>query len=130
MGTWGFGAFENDTAADWAYALEEASDLAPLEAAFDAVEGGRYLDADLAAEAVAAAEVLAALRGRAAAQLPEEVSAWVAEHPQVVPDVLLADARRAVEKVAEDSELKDLWEESDEFAAWRRAVDDLRARLG
>jgi hypothetical protein len=130
MGTWGFGTFENDTAADWAYTLDEASDLAPMEAALDAVESGRYLDADMAAEALAAGEVLAALRGKAAADLPDEVRAWVAGHPQTVPAALLAAARGAVEKVAQESELRDLWEESDDFAAWQRVVGELRARLG
>jgi hypothetical protein len=130
MGTWGIGPFENDTAADWAWALEEASDLAPIEAALDAVGSGSYLDADLAAEAIAAVEVLAALRGRPTTGLPDEVRAWVAAHAQAVPDALLVDARRAVDAVAEHSELRELWEESDEYAAWRRGIEDLRARLG
>ncbi|MEZ6009289.1 MAG: DUF4259 domain-containing protein [Planctomycetota bacterium] len=37
MGTWGIGPFENDGANDWAYSLEETSDLGLVESALDAV---------------------------------------------------------------------------------------------
>lgn len=130
MGTWGTGSFDNDTAADWAYELEDAEDLAPVEAALDAVHGeGDYLDADVAAIGLAAAEVVAALRGHAAPDLPENVRAWLAGHPLPVPDALLAETRRAVDTILARSELRDLWDESDEADAWRAAVGDLRARL-
>ncbi len=37
MGTWGFGAFDNDNSVDWCYALKYAEDLAPIENALSAI---------------------------------------------------------------------------------------------
>ena len=46
MGAWGELAFDNDTANDWAYGLDDASDLSLVESAFDELEevGDDYLD--------------------------------------------------------------------------------------
>jgi hypothetical protein len=40
MGTWGTGAFDNDTAADWLYALEEVDDLSLIETTIASVLDG------------------------------------------------------------------------------------------
>ena len=130
MGTWGAGTFENDSASDWVWELEASETLAPVEAALAAVpDDDAYLDADVAVMALAASEVIAALRGRPAADLPEEVQAWVAGHPQPVADALLQLARAALARIIDTSELRELWDESDESAAWQRAVTDLQNRL-
>ena len=122
MGTWGAGTFENDSASDWVWELEASETLAPVEAALAAVpDDDAYLDADVAVMALAASEVIAALRGRPAADLPEEVQAWVAGHPQPVADALLQLARAALARIIDTSELHELWDESDESAAWQRA---------
>ncbi|HEU4566145.1 MAG TPA: DUF4259 domain-containing protein, partial [Gemmatimonadaceae bacterium] len=63
---------------------------------------------------------------------PPEVAEWVAENRDddgARPE-LVALARRAVERIAAESELRDLWAESDDFEAWEASVADLRARLG
>ena len=64
MGTWSHESFGNDTANDWAYELEDATDFSVIEAALQVAldEGDEYLDADLAMEAmeaIAAVEVIA-----------------------------------------------------------------------
>ncbi len=66
MGTWSHEPFGNDSANDWAYDLEDQSDLSLVVGAIQAVldNGDDYLDSDLAVEAVAAAEVLAKMLGR------------------------------------------------------------------
>lgn len=131
MGTWDTGTFDNDSALDWVAVLESEG-LSAASDAFQAVIGqaGDYLDADDCASALAAAEVVAALRGRPAADLPGEVADWLAAHPGDPGDELAAAARRAVELVLGDSELAELWSESPEAPAWRAGVEDLRARLG
>ena len=136
MGTWGTGAFDNDTAADWAWTLAEQDDLSLVEAALDAVlaAGEAYLEAPEAEEALAAAEVVARLRGRWGERnaYTEPVDGWVQAHALVPPPALLDKARRAIDRVrTPPSELLALWEETgDDLAAWQAALDDLAARAG
>ena len=134
MGAWGTESFDNDAAMDWVAELEAATDLRAVADALGAAASEEYLDADVGSVGLAAAEVVAALRGRPAAELPEEVAAWVEGH-RVPPDAaLLGAAVRAVDAIAgepERSELRELWDEAadDDRAAWRAAVADLRDRL-
>ena len=69
MGAWSAEPFGNDTAADWAWELEESSDWTvvaqTLQAALSADEP---IDSDIATTAIAAAEVVAP--GLAAATRP------------------------------------------------------------
>ena len=70
MGAWGTGIFDNDTACDWAYDLEGASDLSLIERALSKVlnVGAEYLEATEAEEALAAAETIARLKGNLGGQ--------------------------------------------------------------
>ena len=130
MGAWGVGTFENDDASDWVYQLEEAGDLTLVrEALGAAADPAGYLESPTCSEALAAAEVVAALTGKAAPDLPEEVRAWVAEHRTRVPADLVTLTVRAIDQIAADSELKELWAESDESAAWADRLVELRGRL-
>lgn len=133
MGTWGALAFDNDDAADWAFELEVADDLSPVESAFDAVEESEdYLEAPDAANALAACEVLARLNGKPGYQnaFTEKVDEWVAAHPQSPPAALLKRANAVIDRIlGEESELKELWAEGGQMDAWLAAVEDLRKRL-
>lgn len=130
MGAWGSDSFSNDDALDWVAELE-AEGLPAAGAAFATVGelAADYLEAPLCSAALAAAEVVAALRGQPAPGLPEDVGAWVASHPSEPSGDLVAAARRAVDAIAARSELRELWDESPEAESWHAAVADLRARL-
>ena len=132
MGAWGLGAFENDDALDWVAELEEDESGDAVRRALDAAaDAGGYLEAPEGAEALAAAEVVAAAAGRPGEGLPEEVEAWVAAHGGAVAGEA-ERARRAVDRVAAaDSELRELWEEAEGSAGpWHELLADLRRRLG
>jgi hypothetical protein len=134
MGAWGHLPFDNDTANDWAYGLEEVDDLSLVEAAFDELEavGSDYLDQDIACSALGACEVLARLLGRPGYTnaYTEKVDQWVADHKFKPPPALLKRASAALDRIlGADSELRELWEESDDAADWRAAIEDLRARV-
>ena len=64
MGTWGFDTFDNDTAGDWAFGLEDAADLSYVGDTFERVLASEdeYLDVDDACEGLAACEVVARLK--------------------------------------------------------------------
>ena len=81
---------------------------------------------------MAAAEIVAALKGSPMEGPPPEVSAWVGAHPLVPGDKLIKDCLAAVGRIrdGEASELSELWHEDDEPPVeWYAALDDLVARL-
>lgn len=134
MGAWGTGIFDNDTACDWAYELEGQRDLGVIERTLDAVleNGDAYLDAGEGEEALAAAEALARLQGHWGVRnsYTERMDAWVEAAGLTPPPALVGKAHAAIDRIlAADSELAELWAESDEFDAWKAAVVALRGRL-
>jgi hypothetical protein len=135
MGTWAIDAFGNDYAQDWAEDLHETSNLDAVEDTLNtALDTAGELEAPFAAEALAAIEVLARLQGKGGPRSDDSatVDAWVdARKPKAKPRADLADkAGRAIERIlAPDSELRQLWEESEHYADWLASVADLRSRL-
>jgi hypothetical protein len=131
MGAWGVLAYDNDTANDWAYGLEDVADLSLVEAALEAVSRF-YVAADVACCALAACEVLARSLGRHGYRnsFTEKVDLWVARHrPQPSAD-LLTTANTAMDRIlGPGSDLRDLWYETSNGATWRASVEDLRDRL-
>lgn len=131
MGAWSHEPFANDTASDWAYVLMDATDLSHIEATLDRVldEPGGYLEAPDAEEAVAAAAVVAQLLGRSPPITggPEGLQAWISGVGVRPSPALLDKARRVLDRVvAEDSELAELWDDSESAADWRASVAALR----
>ncbi|MFI8965045.1 DUF4259 domain-containing protein [Streptomyces sp. NPDC053493] len=131
MGTWDIGPFDNDTAADFSYRIDEAPaerKAAVLLAAFrDVTETGEdYLDSDLAVEAVAAAALVAA---QCPGGAPVTTSYGPKQPIPPLPAALRPAAVAALDRVlGKDSELLELWEESD-GAAWKAGTEALRAVL-
>jgi len=135
MGAWDEGNFDNDDAMDFLIRLTEQDSLQPVEESLDAilaVDG--YIDVDYGGEAVAAAEVVAMLRGKPASVMPESLATWHQTHQLGVDDALTTKAILAVEKATTDpkiSELAGLWEEGGEefHASWYSHITDLLKRL-
>ena len=134
MGAWSHEPFGNDTANDWAYGLEETKDLSHIGAALDNVleRGSAYLEASIAEEAVGAIEVLAKLLGRGTQSdaYTEKVDVWVKSIKQKPSAAMLEKARRVISGIcAEDSELLQLWQVSDEAHRWQSLMAQLQAAL-
>jgi hypothetical protein len=141
MGTWATGAFGNDFALDWAQDLQESKDLFFIEDTLNNVlsaDSAHYLEAPFGAEGLAAIEVLARLYGKPCKPGEQdedsaEIDAWVAEVSKKAKrrTDLIDKSLRAIEHIlSERSELRELWEDSDEYDNWRASVDDLKARIG
>jgi hypothetical protein len=131
MGAWGYGTFENDDSLDWIGTLDNVEEVTPLAQALSvAVETTGYLETHHCCEALAAAEIVAAIRGRPANDLPQDGLDYAGRLGDNVPQDLVSEARAAVERVRSKSELRDLFEESDGLANWLAVVDALRKRLG
>jgi hypothetical protein len=132
MGAWGVLAFDNDDANDWAYELDNVTDLSLVESAFETVESADdYLEAPEASNALAACEVLARLKGHPGYTnvYTEKVDEWVKQNPQTPSPELIARGHAVIDRVlGEDSELLELWSEGDP-SEWLAAVEDLRRRM-
>lgn len=133
MGAWSIESFGNDTACDWAYGLEEVSDLSlvreTLQTALDSEN--ELLEAPDAEEAIAAVEVIARLKGNFGKRdsYSEATDNWVKAHPQKPPADLIKLASKALDRILkEPSELLALWQESAEFEDWKKSVLDLKKR--
>jgi hypothetical protein len=133
MQPWGVLPFENDTALDWIWELEDEDDTFILSDAFAAVvetESDGEVDTQTAEEALAAAEVLAAILGRPLPELPTEVNTYLAKVSHKRPSSDLVDlALEAVERIVESSELRDRWAATESAEKWLHAMGDLQYRL-
>ncbi len=132
MGAWGHGNFDNDTACDWVYDLEKVSDLSLINTTVGAILDADSIDGDQAAEALAAIEAVARLKGRFGTRnsYTESLDSWVTNNTQEVPDLLVGRCRNAIDLIlGGQSELAELWAETEDAEAWREEVLGLRARL-
>jgi hypothetical protein len=120
MGAWGTGSFE----------LEDTRNFQILADAFETIldQKDEYLEAPDCSIAICAAEVTAGLLGNPADDLPEEVMEWMEGQPDP-SEVLLKLAKNALNAILKKSELKELWQETDDYDEWREIVLDIRDRL-
>jgi len=132
MGAWGTGNFDNDTALDWVFELEEVNDLSLIEKTINAVFDDDYIDSDIGCEALIAIEAIARLIGNFGKDnsYAEDLDSWVKSHNLDVNNELIVRGKKALDLiVSEKSELYELWEETEDFDTWKNEIDDLRARL-
>ncbi|MDX1978549.1 MAG: DUF4259 domain-containing protein [Pseudanabaenaceae cyanobacterium bins.68] len=129
MGAWGIGSFENDDSADW---IDDFSEDPSMEFVLDAlstvVEKDDTLETEEAAVAIAAAEIVAALKQQPHPQLPASIQAWLKKQPPA-DEPLTALALRAIDLVKTNSELQVLWEETPDSEAWQLELDQIADRL-
>lgn len=133
MGAWDHTIFDNDTACDWIYDVEESDDLSVIEETIDKLLEceGNDIEAPEAEEALAAIETITRLIGNGGEKnsYTESLDSWVASHPQEIPQSLIENANKAIGLIlSEQSELRELWAESDE-TGWKKTVVDLQERL-
>jgi hypothetical protein len=134
MGAWGVGTFENDDACDYAAEVASNSSLSRIEASLDRVQkaGGALLEAPEAAEALAAADIVARLKGNFGKRdaYTEAIDKWVLQIKLTPSNDLVEKAQQAIHRVLrEPSELLELWGESAELEAWKSAVNEVLSRL-
>lgn len=132
MEIWGITPFENEAAQDW-LADFGANDFRLIDrtlAGIAALVAADELDAWEAAEALVAAECIAAACGRPAAELPAALQTWLdANTPMRVKPEYVTMARQATARVYQQSDLRDAWASSEHWELWETAVADLRSRL-
>src|SRR5688500_4610681 len=132
MSIWGLSNFENDTAVEF---LESLNLNGPgliritLESVF---ENAAVSDCE---EALAASEIIAAIKGKPADELPESARDFIdnylaEESPEQEPISALNElAADAIDLIVTNSQLRELWELSPDFDKWFANEVDLQKRL-
>ncbi|MGE5138209.1 MAG: DUF4259 domain-containing protein [Rudaea sp.] len=130
MGFWGVQNFENDDAEEWANDLMNSPTLRLIPFTLKVVTegGGEALDVSECSNALAAAEVVAALKGFPSPHLPPPLAAWLQKQPPPEPEWVEL-AHRAAKRIRADSDLQRVWDDAGYAVHWRTVVDDLIARL-
>jgi hypothetical protein len=128
LSTWGFGAFENDNALAWLGDLKDAPNQTILNNALQLVINASVPPEHDCNEALASAEVVAALHNSPAYSLPKEVTDWVKAHPDTT-DALREKALLTTEVILTDSKLRQYWVEEDDLDVWKDELEDLILRL-
>jgi hypothetical protein len=134
MGAWGTGIFENDTACDFAEIVADGGGIPSVEYALNCVLwcAVEYLEASVAVEGLAAAEIVARSNGSPGEETPytARIDRWIeGTQPSVGPE-LIEKAKQATTRVlSEPSELLELWMPSRDFDRWKRSVEAVLSRL-
>jgi hypothetical protein len=105
-----------------------------LEQALDRVlkSETNYLEAPDAEEGLAAADIIARMKGSTGAQTSYTalIDAWVERSKSTPSEDMIEKARRSIIRIlAEHSELLELWQDSTEFEIWKRNVEEVARRL-
>lgn len=138
MGAWGFKNFENDSAADFIYEIQDNGKSAVRDALLKIVNANdTYIDASECEEALVSIELIAAAQGQPSDDLPEALQAWLAKNDVLSVRKSLFSKKIAMTSLAErtlhiitsTSELKELWEESESLDEWNTVQEDLHKRL-
>ncbi len=135
MGTWSHEPFGNDQACDWASELEESTGFGVIDQAFDQIIADKneaIIDADFGSVAYAAAEVVAQILGEGTQDLDflDGVTQWIDQLSSRAPNALIQKAIITLDiLVQENSELDELWKESDDYDDWQKNIDELKELL-
>jgi hypothetical protein len=131
MGAWDPTASGNDDASDWASELVDAKNpIGFLERTFNLAQRDGYLEAPDGCQLVAAAAVVAAATsGNVPDGFPESVSQWLRGKESSLK-TLTVSAKVAIHRVkGPDSELRELWEETENFPAWGKVLEAISTAL-
>lgn len=136
MGAWSEENFGNDDAGDWVYSLEKSKGVETLLNPIKTILANNdYLEAPDCSEALAASEVVAAGLTGDHSCIPNEVSGWLKRKPWLFgsrPKLESDHAKLAhdsVTKILNESELKDLWQESEDYEKWKSIQTSLLSKL-
>ncbi|MCP5476548.1 MAG: DUF4259 domain-containing protein [Rhodanobacteraceae bacterium] len=118
---------------DWLLDLVETADLGLVREAIGRVAASEgYLDPPEATDALAAIEVVLCALGRPKPEgiRREKLVNWVSRIRPAVDEELISESVRAIERIlGSDSELLELWEDTEDLDAWRAKVEGLRVAL-
>jgi Domain of unknown function (DUF4259) len=126
------GLFDNDDVIDWLVGFE-TDGVTALEAAINTInemDKDDYVEASDASFALAAAELVAAARDEDHGRLPKSIHAALEGYEDAINAAKLTSAaRKAVQHILKNSELKDAADEEGEGDEWADDIAELLERL-
>ena len=130
MDTNGYSNFDNDAALDWLLDFCEEPSIIKIDSALvlvlDEQNNCESIDCE---EAITAAEVVAALFGKPFAAFPEEELAVVKSCGITLSPSYKVRTSEVLKKIMQQSELKEIWEETNDAQEWHAAMSELLRRL-
>lgn len=134
MGAWGIKNFENDGAADFVADVLSGNKLIianTIEKILE-ISKGDYLEVCDCEEALAAVEFVAAAKGNPSSDISAEALNWVKTSNLLhFKDFdLVSSSKKVIDRILSHSEIKELWEEANEFMEWEKIILDLKTRIG
>ena len=129
MPGWGTGSFDNEEAQNFLKRLSSLAIEDVTQILSHAADEKDYVEASEGSVAVAAAEIVATAKGMPPAVIPQQIPDWL-NKIEGSPSPKVSDlARRAVQKVRSQSELRDLWHQADGLNEWSANLRELEQRL-
>jgi hypothetical protein len=130
MGAWGTRNFENDGSQDWIFDLMDNKDAGMVSDTLARVlKNDETLEISDCEEALAAAEVVAALASRPSEDFPEDPLEELDVLNLIVTLALRQQAIATVQKIQTASEMKAQWEDQGQSDAWNAVLNNLVQRL-
>lgn len=132
MSAWGVSNFENDTALDWIESvIIEGEDLDIKSEVFDFLEDFHPEETSLqdCCKFLTIAELIAALIGHPAEDIPEEMTDWVQNQYIQLEVGIIKKAQEGVNKILVNSEAKEMYLDSGYFKTWEKIQRNLIKRL-
>lgn len=130
MGAWGTRNFENDGSQDWIFDLMDNKDAGMVSDTLARVlNNDENLEISDCEEALAAAEVVAALAGKPSEDFPEDPLEQLDVLNIIVTSALRQQAIATVQKIQTASEMKAQWDDQGQIDAWNGVLNNLVQRL-
>ena len=132
MGAWNNTNLGNDTAMDWIEGLQRQKDLSGIRDTLEyQIHNVSHFFEDFAREALAAAEILAALVGRPCQDIPDEAEKFIRRMKGAsVKSSLIKTAVTAINVILEKDLLRDCHRSEQDHREWRDVTEHLKERLG
>jgi hypothetical protein len=130
-GAWDSGSFGNDDAMDWVGDCVRSTGTKYVASTLEKATKNDFLESPDCSSAIAAAEVVAAARGKANLAFPKALQTWIEKQSKDELAKLAPTASKAVTRILNgpQSELLELWKEGKSLAEWQGKMNDLLARL-
>jgi len=131
-GAWDSGSFDNDDALDWVSQCVKSKGSSLILSTLNSAVVSEYIEAPECSAAIAAAEVIAAAKGKVNKALPKELSTWLAQQNKTEIGKLAPLATKTVSRILNGpkSELHELWQENKkDFPTWKNHMQNLIFRL-
>jgi len=130
MGAWSVKPFGNDSALDWLSGLDslEAGKIHisnSVEQILDNYEGC----STKAVEALAAISIITASISEPVKGTNKDAKAWIVQTGYTPCLELIDKSINAIDVIASESELKDLWGETNSLKTWIKDIESLRSKL-